>query len=373
MVTRVFPGSGRLLRPTIIALLVISVVQVCWWMWDQANYARQNMERVHALYVDDAVAARRLAATGMSTEAIHVLFPHIEADGDGNLIIAPEAVTALEDGRQKHITQYIWESGFFLCVLAACIAILWRGLHEEREVRRQQDNFLAHVSHQFKTPLASLRLSVETLVKRQPPPEYAQQLAQRMLDDLSRLEGMVTKILDSARLNRGRVIFHNTRIELAAAVDNVVSRVMDMAQKHNVTLQAEVPAGLAIHADPLAVENVLRNLLENAIAATARTGGKVVVSAKSDRDGIDVLVKDNGTGFTAEDGRRLFEKFQRIETGDQVSSTGTGLGLFIVRRIMHFEHGRVSASSAGPGRGATFTVTWPQAIGDAVGDEGASA
>ena len=98
-----------------------------------------------------------------------------------------------------------------------------------------------------------------------------------------------------------------------------------------------------------------------AIAATARKGGKVAVSAKPTRDGIDVVVIDNGIGFTEQDGQKLFEKFHRIETDEPLSSTSTGLGLFIVRRIMHFEHGKVSAASPGPGLGAAFTVTWPQA------------
>src|SRR5262249_24986233 len=142
----------------------------------------------------------------------------------------------------------------------------------------------------------------------------------------------------------------------------------ELALKHNVTVEMAIPAGIAVHADPIAVDNVLRNLVENAIAATARKGGKVVVGAKETRDGIDVAVTDNGVGFTEQDSHKLFEKFQRIETEEPVSSTSTGLGLFIVRRIMHFEHGKVSAASAGPGRGAVFTVTWP-----AAGREGAIA
>src|SRR6185436_19519936 len=127
----------------------------------------------------------------------------------------PAATNELEADRRAHVTQYTWESGFFLVVLAGCIGVLWRGLREEREVRRQQDNFLALVSHQFKTPLASLRLSAETLVKRQPPPDYTKQLCQRMIDDVARLERMVTKILDSARLERGRVEFQKARFDLS--------------------------------------------------------------------------------------------------------------------------------------------------------------
>jgi signal transduction histidine kinase len=367
MFTRVFAGFGHLLRPTVIGLLIFSVVQVCWWMWDQADYAENVEADLVSLYSQDLAAARHLAVLGVSTSDVTRLFPHIAADVDGSLVISAGARTALENDRRRHVVQYVWESGFFLCVLAACIGILWRGLHEEREVRQQQSNFLALVSHQFKTPLASLRLSVETMIKRQPPPDYARQLAQRMLDDLSRLESMVTKILDSARLNRGHVAFNNTRVDLAAAVEHVVTRLAESARKNNVTIEMRIPQDAAIHADPMAVENVIRNLLENAVTATARTGGTITIAAKPGMSEVDIAVMDTGIGFSEDDGAKLFEKFQRLENGQPPAdvSTGTGLGLFIVRRIMHFQGGYVTAVSPGLGKGATFTVTWPKAVDDA--------
>jgi two-component system sensor histidine kinase SenX3 len=263
------------------------------------------------------------------------------------------------------MTQYTWESGFFLIVLAGCIGVLWRGLREEREVRRQQDNFLALVSHQFKTPLASLRLSAETLVKRQPSPDYARQLCQRMVDDVARLERMVTKILDSARLERGRVDFQKSRIDLASAAGPIVAQLEETARERGVTLVNHISPGIEIAADPIAVDTVLRNLLENAIAATAERKGEVTINAAVVSDGVAVRVSDTGVGFVPGDARRLFEKFHRLDTGDRQSNGGTGLGLFIVERIMHFEKGRAEAFSDGPGKGATFSVIWPAASGAA--------
>jgi signal transduction histidine kinase len=359
--TAAFPAdSSRVIRLTLIGLLAFSVLQVCWWLVDQTHFAEGTTHQVRALYAADLTAARRLEALGAAPGEIAAIFPHIGRAPDGGMVITVAAAEELEVSRHSHIKRYTWESGFFLVVLAACIGALWRGLREEREIRRQQDNFLALVSHQFKTPLASLRLSAETFVKRQPPPDYARELSQRMIDDVVRLEDMVTKILDSARLERGRVQFQKTQVDLNGAAQQIITRLEDTARSHGVILESAIPTGLTITADPLAVDTVLRNLLENAIAASGNQGGnqggsqggdqtgRVTLSARSlpDDDEVEVTVVDTGVGFPQAD-------------GDRQANGGTGLGLFIVARIMHFAGGRAEAVSAGPGKGAAFSVTWP--------------
>ncbi len=360
--TAAFPAdSSRVIRVTLIGLLAFSVIQVCWWLVDQTRFAEGTTHQVHALYAADLSAARRLEALGVAPEEIVTTFPHIGREANGRLVILPAATEDLEASRRSHIKRYTWESGFFLIVLAACIGVLWRGLREEREIRRQQDNFLALVSHQFKTPLASLRLSAETFVKRQPPPDYARELSQRMIDDVVRLEGMVTKILDSARLERGRVEFRKERVDLASAASQIIARLQEHTQEQGIAIESTIPPGTTIAADPIAVDTVLRNLLENALAATRGQSGRITVSARNDDDEIEVTVTDTGVGFAPQDARRLFDKFHRLDTGDRQSNGGTGLGLFIIDRIMHFEHGRATAYSAGPGKGASFSVIWPAA------------
>ncbi len=365
MTTPLPSETGRVVRFTMIGLLAFSVLQVCWWLVDQSHYAAGTTNMVRALYSADLMAARRLQVAGVPADEISGYFPHVVPDTEGRLMIAPAATDQLEADRGAHVTQYTWESGFFLLVLAGSIGVLWRGLREEREVRRQQDNFLALVSHQFKTPLASLRLSAETLVKRQPPPDYTRQLSKRMIEDVVRLERMVTKILDSARLERGRVEFQKTRFDLADTAAQIVAQLEETARERGVKLINRLTTPIEIDADSIAVDTVLRNLLENAIAASAENKGEVTLSAAPVADGIAVTVSDTGVGFVPSDARRLFEKFHRLDTGDRQSHGGTGLGLFIVARIMHFEKGRAEAYSGGPGQGATFTVTWPVTTGAA--------
>jgi two-component system CheB/CheR fusion protein len=235
-----------------------------------------------------------------------------------------------------------------------------RGLSAEAGVRRRQDNFLAMVSHQFKTPLASLQLSLETMLMREFSAERFKQLSRRMLDDLRRMGNMVSKILDSARLDRGRVPLNKERLNLAEAVRHVLSNLEEPARREGIKISTDISSDIDVIADPMAVDAVLRNLIENAIAAMSPNRcGEAKVEARKEDGRVVLEVRDTGIGFEPEQGPQLFNKFFRVESHGGRDAAGTGLGLFIVDRFMHFEDGSVGAHSDGPGKGATFTVTWP--------------
>ncbi|MSO72460.1 MAG: HAMP domain-containing histidine kinase [Rhodospirillaceae bacterium] len=351
----------RFLHMAIIFLQVFSVAQIVWWFVDQRSYAEVNAVHVRTLYTSEMVAAQKLAALGVSPADITAIFPHAESV-DGQIILKSGVLTDLQDAQQSHVNQYAWESGFFLLVQSLAIAVLWRGLRSEKEIRLKQDNFLAMVSHQFKTPIASLQLSLETMVMREVSAERFQQLSRRMLDDLRRMESMVSKILDSARLDRGRVQLNKEKLNLAEAVRHLLVTLDDLARRENIVFTVDVAPDLVVRADPLAVDGVLRNLVENAMSAMKpKAGGTVTIRGRRSGDDAELQIADTGVGFEPTEGLRLFEKFFRIDDHGGRDAAGTGLGLFIVQRFMHFENGHVSAHSDGPGTGATFTLTWPAA------------
>lgn len=353
--------TNRVLHVTIIFLLVFSVVQVVWWLIDHRAYSNSVTQEIKTLYSYDMLAAQKMAEAGIPAADIMKIFPHAEV-GEAGVALAQGALASLEDVQERKVSQYTWESGFFLLVQALAIALLWRGLRSEAEVRRKQDNFLAMVSHQFKTPIASLQLSLETMVMRTLSPERFQTLSRRMLDDLQRMQNMVSKILDSARLDRGRLNLNRERLFVADAVSHVAGHLDDAAKRDNISFDVSVPADLEITADPMAVDGVLRNLIENAMAAMGPTkGGTLTITAAHDGSSVRLQVCDTGIGFEPAQAPKLFDKFYRLDTAGGRDAAGTGLGLYIVQRFMHFEDGNVSAESQGPGKGATFTVTWPAA------------
>src|SRR4029077_8539721 len=154
----------------------------------------------------------------------------------GQAALSPQVDQALRDEARRRINQYVWEGTFFLLALAACITVIGRALRAEAKVIQEQDNFLALVSHQFKTPLASLQLSLETMAMRTLSPDQARTLIDRMLSDLGRMEAMVTQILERVRLERGRVDLRREPLDLAGAVTRVVAQFEERAHKDNIVI-----------------------------------------------------------------------------------------------------------------------------------------
>lgn len=348
--------SARVFQLTALAMVVVSAVMVAYWIYALRSAAIEGSEAAHTLYSQQVEAAQAMLTAGISADRVRATLPGVVVNG-GQASLAPQVDRTLAAVKQRRINQFAWEGTFFLLVLAVCITVIARALRAEANVLHEQDSFLALVSHQFKTPLASLQLSLETMALRPLSPDQSGALIERMLADLARMEAMVTQILESVRLERGRVDLRREPVELAGAVARVVASLEDRAKRERVALSADIPRGVYVLADPLALDVVMRNLLENAISAVAPVGGGTVK--------VEVIVRDSGVGFRPGDGVRMFEKFTRLHPGGGSSYFGTGLGLFIVRRLMQLAGGRVSAHSDGVGQGAQFVLAWPAAPAEA--------
>jgi len=323
--------SRRALGVLMIALLVVTSAQVYWWVLDQRRQAA-DQEAAWSVFAEESPTARA-------------------------------RLTELRAKQSDRRYRYAWEAAFFLAVLTASIAVIWRGMFEDLAARRRQEIFLALVSHQFKTPVAAMRLAIETILLRCAADPEVARLAWRAIDDLQRLEDLVNNILESARLDQGRVVLRRQPLSPGQYADRVLDRLADRAARAAVRLANNVGPELQVVADPVAMDAVLRNLVENAIASVAPAGGgDVEVSAALEGGRVAVVVRDNGSGFEPGEADGLFEKFGKSHLASSPRER-SGLGLYVVRRMMEFSGGSVNAASAGKGRGATFTVRWPSATG----------
>ena len=241
------------------------------------------------------------------------------------------------------------------------MAVLTRTLRHDAELRRRQQNFLAAVSHEFKSPLASIQLAAETLVMRSRD-EDGKRLGTRILEDGERLLRMIDNLLDTTRLEEGRQHLTPQPTNLHAASQAAIAAIAERARSSGVTVTLAVPENLTLNVDPIVVETGLRNLLDNALkSCVAAKTGAIDVRGTSDASGITLAVSDDGLGFPPEDAEMIFEKFHRL--GDELrrATPGSGLGLYIVKRLVELSGGTVHATSLGTGRGATVSMRWPEA------------
>lgn len=342
-------------------LFAICAAQVGWWVIDQRIQEGRTQELVQGLLHTQLEAARALRDSGISAREIGRLFTDLTFDETTqSLTIAPETLERLQAEAHRRNRRYAWEGGFFLVVLVTGMLVLGRALREDALLRRRQENFLASVSHEFKSPLASIRLAVETLAMRDPATAQREKLIARMLEELNRLETLVNNLLDTARIEEGALRLQPESLSVYELAMRLRSLFADRVEAVRGTITIEVPQALEVTADREALHIVLRNLMENAVTALGRSGGgTITISSMREDSEVRVDVTDTGDGISASEQNRLFDKFYR--PGDEMrrGGKGSGLGLYIVRTLVERSGGRVAVSSPGPGGGACFSVWWP--------------
>ena len=233
-----------------------------------------------------------------------------------------------------------------------------------REIRRneQHDSFINAVTHELKTPIASIRLYLETLQRRELNEAQRQEFYGLMLQDADRLIGTVEQVIKAGEMGYRRGVMHRTETDFS----KLVLECMDLARvRHHLdssALHYEGPQNGAakVEGDPAELRTAVSNILDNAIKYS---GEKVNISVQveaPDEKRLVLRVRDSGIGIPADALKRVFKRFYRVpgRTASQVK--GTGLGLFIVRAIAKAHGGKVSAHSAGSARGTTITLELPR-------------
>ena len=234
-----------------------------------------------------------------------------------------------------------------------------------REVRRneRQDSFLNAVTHELKTPIASIRLYLETLQRREVPEAQRQDFYKIMLADSDRLLGTVEQVLKAGELG-SRHPQNRTLLELAPLVADCIAITLQRYDLPAGAIElAPVPPGVRLHvrAFPEDLRTGVLNVLDNAVKYSPN-GVHVVCSIAIVRyTQVALTVTDTGVGLEPNQLKRIFTRFYRVPGRNAVKIKGTGLGLFLVRNIARQHGGDATATSPGPGLGTTITITLPLA------------
>src|ERR1700686_2221715 len=235
-----------------------------------------------------------------------------------------------------------------------------------REIRRneQHDSFINAVTHELKTPIASIRLYLQTLQHREVDETQRREFYRRMLDDTDRLLGTVEQVLKAGVAGHKK----SSRERVAVDFENLVQECVDLARTgHHLQPQAlrvEPPGGhgMVVTGDPEELRTAVANLLDNAIKYS---GEQVDVSIRleiPDEKHVRLSVQDHGVGIPPAELKSVFKRFYRVSNRSLAHIKGTGLGLFIVRAIAKKHGGRAFAQSQGEGHGTTVVLELPRDI-----------
>jgi signal transduction histidine kinase/ActR/RegA family two-component response regulator len=237
-------------------------------------------------------------------------------------------------------------------------------LAETRNAVRQRDQFLAMLGHELRNPLGAINSAMGVLDAASPPEgeietEY-RDIIRRQTDHLARL---VDDLLDVARITSGKIVLQKRPIDLCELV-RAAARSIDgavRAQRHELLVRT-APKPIVVDGDPVRLEQVINNLLTNAVKYTPPGGGKIEIEVDSDADGWATLrVCDNGIGITPDLLPRVFDLFTQSDRTLDRAQGGLGIGLTLVRALIDMHGGQVTVESDGPGTGCRFTVRLPRA------------
>jgi signal transduction histidine kinase len=229
-----------------------------------------------------------------------------------------------------------------------------------RKLEAVRQDFVANVSHELRTPLTIVGGFAETLQDPDIPPERRAEFAQTIYSNTQRMQRIVDELLDLSRIESGHWKPRPQNVRIAEVTAEIFARVSAAAAKKGVGLETEFAPGTGtVHADRTALEQILLNLIENALRYTAR-GGSITVATAAARNGILLEVRDTGIGIPLEHLPRIFERFYRADSGRSREAGGTGLGLAIVKHLVEAHEGSVAADSV-VGSGTMIKIFFPDA------------
>jgi two-component system phosphate regulon sensor histidine kinase PhoR len=236
---------------------------------------------------------------------------------------------------------------------------VFHNITRQKQLEKIRQDFVANVSHELRTPLTTIKGYAETLIDGALKEDVAPQFVQVIKKHADRLEKLVEDLLTLSRIETRASALKPERLSLTELINDALDVIKEPAEKKNISITCEqCLTSFFVYGDRNALEQVLINLLDNAVKY-GRQGGKILLSAvEKDHREIQISVKDDGIGIPREDLPRIFERFYRVDKGRSQELGGTGLGLSIVKHIVQAHGGTVWAESE-PGKSSTFYFTLP--------------
>lgn len=273
---------------------------------------------------------------------------------DAQFFASPEYAALYEDYHKQEL-MILGEAIVFIITLVLGVYLVNRSYRREVDSARQQRNFLLSITHELKSPLAGIRLSLETIKKRVLNDEMRIKLSDNAIGETTRLTSLVEDLLLSAKLDT-QYVPNLEPLDLGKLALEWTERLKSKYPNVNFQLKLEGEE-LTILADHYGISSVLSNLLENAVKYLG-AGNYVALGVFERGSDILIQIKDDGMGIPASEKKKVLQKFYRVGNEDTRQTKGTGLGLYIVNEVVLAHKGKVSIEDNSP-QGTVFNICLP--------------
>ncbi len=366
------PDRHSATRVAFTVIVVFVVAQVTWWILMQGRLANELRDTTLAAWELDVQTANALLVLDPAAEtALLSRYAHLRPTAGGaGFEVDPAARREVERRSARTVRMLAFEGPFFALVILGLLLFIAGSLRAERELKRRQANFLSAVTHEFKTPISTLRLLVQTLRLRPLGATRQQDYLRRMEGEIDRLERTSEQVLATARLEQATAPPPLAAADLNQVVQGWIGRLRPGLEVRGADLDVRYsPEPLPVALDGDAFGVAFSNLLDNAVKYTAGDDKRVSVTLERDGDLVMLHVDDEGVGVAPSERSRVFERFYR--TGDEMTreSEGVGLGLALVKSTVEAMRGWVKVADGPSGRGTRFTVVLPRRVALAESDE----
>jgi len=271
-----------------------------------------------------------------------------------------EFINQLEEERIARQIMLGMEGTVFLMSVLLGVWLIYRSLVKAEQFTHRQQNFLMSVTHELKTPLASIKLYLESIESEKIPAEKKTAIIPRMKQDVYRLECLIGYIIDAARFEKHDYKIKHETINLSQLIDNIIDSFEQAATTIPLSVKSDIKPDLHIRGDTIALSRAIGAILEN--MNKYHDGHKIEVAVHMREAGdknIVLSLADAGIGLEKSDLKKIFERFYRVGNELTRSTAGTGLGLYLCYEIIKMHGGEINAKSDGSGKGAEFVITLP--------------
>jgi two-component system sensor histidine kinase CiaH len=303
-------------------LLIYIVAALVWWFISLENQNRQMF-------------AYRLAQIDKSDPAYN------------------QKLAQIEDERKRKTTQYIGEGSTFLLLILLVAVFVYRATKRQILLSHQQQNFMMAVTHELKTPIAVVQLNLETLQKYKLDEAKQQRLISNTLAETERLNTLTNNILITAELESGQHAINKQEINFSGLIKSSIKDFHNRFSDR--VIQEGIGENIFVAGESLLLQMLLNNLLDNALKYSDKET-EVKIELKKMNGKAVLKIIDKGEGIADEEKKRIFQKFYRVGSETTRKAKGTGLGLYLCKRIVYDHKGTITVHDNVP-KGSIFIVS----------------